>query len=109
MRSGAAVLTVAAPGLVSITVTPIDAAFPCQGTLQFQADGLYENGATESITTRATWSSSDIRVATFDNSRKPRGLATRVLSDGTSGEITITASLDLIRGTTKAGAPACVE
>jgi uncharacterized protein YjdB len=89
-------LTVIAPKLLSITVTPIPSKLWVGFTLQFKATGAYNNGSTADITPQVTWISSDTNVATIFST----GLATSVsvgttnisanLSGVTSGNINLT-------------------
>jgi len=85
--SGTASLTVAAPSLVSISVTPTSASILAGGTQQFTATGHYSDGSAQNITTSATWSSSNTTVATVSNSAGTQGLATGI----GSGTATISA------------------
>lgn len=83
---------IAAPVLVvvSIEITPESATIAVGETQQFTAMGTYSDGSTADITAVATWTSSDIVVATIDDA----GLAT-----GTDeGVAEITASLEGITG-----------
>ena len=94
--SGNTLLTVGAPNLVSIAVTPVSTSIR-NGTLaQFKATGSYTNNSTQDITDDVTWSSSDLGVATISNGGGSEGLATSV-SPGTA---TIVATLGLISGNT---------
>jgi len=90
--SGTATLTVTAapPALVSILVGPVAAYIGVGSTEQFSAVGTYSDGSTKTITSSATWTSSDPDIATVDSAgaAKP-GLGTGVAV----GSATITASL----------------
>jgi Bacterial Ig-like domain (group 2) len=66
---------VAAPTLVSISVTPINAALMPSGTLQYQAIGHFSDSSTSDITSTSTWASSNTGAATINSST---GLATTV-------------------------------
>jgi hypothetical protein len=79
-------LTVSAAtrGLVSITVTPASALALAGGTQQFIASGTYSDGSTTVITNGATWTSSNLSVASIDNAGFTSAIA--------SGTAVITAS-----------------
>jgi hypothetical protein len=73
--SGSASLVVAAPELVSVTVSPGSAAVPKGATLQFTAVGTYTDGATSDLSSSATWSSTNTAVAAVDGSGRITALA----------------------------------
>lgn len=56
--SGSTNVTVPAPSLVSITLTPQTLAMPLGTTQQFDAVGTYSDGSTQDLTSTATWTSS---------------------------------------------------
>jgi hypothetical protein len=88
--SGSASLSVAAPPLVSIAVTPSSASVAPNGTQQFTATGTFADHSTRNITSSVTWSVST--GATINSA----GLATGV----TPGAVpTITATSGAISGT----------
>ncbi len=70
--SGTAVLTVAPPTLVSISVTPASPSLQLGKTQQFTATGTYTNNSTQNLTASVTWSSSLTAVAAISAA----GLAT---------------------------------
>ncbi len=78
-------LTVTAPTLKSIAVTPADPSIVKGTTQQFTATGTYSDSSTQNITASVTWASSNTSVATI----AAGGLASGV-SAGTSN---ITATL----------------
>lgn len=84
--SGSANLTVVSLALVSIVVTPASASIGIGATQQFMATGYYP-ATTQDLTALATWSSSDIGVATISNAAGMSGLAT----GSASGSATIPA------------------
>ena len=84
-KSGSVVFTVTAPVLVSIAVTPINAAAPIGGTQQFIATATYADGASRDVTTSSVWSSSAVTIATI-------GSATGIATGVTSGTSTINAN-----------------
>ncbi|MCW5554740.1 MAG: DUF4082 domain-containing protein [Verrucomicrobiae bacterium] len=80
------------PNLTSIAVTPANPTIPNGDSLQFTAMGTLSGGGQQDVTSLATWTSSNLVVATVNGN----GLATGV-SDGTA---TISASLGGISGST---------
>jgi hypothetical protein len=82
----------AAPTLVSIAVTPLNATNLVGGTQQYTATGTYSDSSTQNVTSQATWSSSKPTVATISTS----GLATAV----SAGSTTISAALSGVTGST---------
>jgi hypothetical protein len=90
--TGAATLTVAAPLLVSISVTPAAPSVALGKTQQFTATGTYSNGTTQNLSSTSTWASSATGVAKVSSS----GLTTSVAQGGT----TISATAGTISGST---------
>lgn len=72
--SGSATLTVTAPTLASITLSPQSATIPLGATQQFTATGVYTDGSTQDLTGTATWSSSATVVAAINSSGLAAGL-----------------------------------
>jgi len=60
--SGSTNVTVPAPALVSITLTPQTLAMPLGTSQQFDAVGTYSDGSTQDLTSTATWSSSSSSI-----------------------------------------------
>src|SRR6202030_1773288 len=89
--SGITNLTVTAPVLVSIAVTPANPSIAKNATQQFTATGTYSDNSTQNLTSSVTWSSTNTAVATITSA----GLATGV---GT-GSTTISAASGSISGT----------
>lgn len=86
------------PLLTSIAISPANPSFaigPPGMTQQFTATGSFDNGSTQDLTTSATWSSSNLAVATIRNALGSQGLA-QILTTGTT---TITATSGSIVGT----------
>jgi sugar lactone lactonase YvrE len=90
--SGSTVLTVTAPVLVSIAVTPANPSIAKGKTQQFTATGTFSDNSTQNLTSTATWASATTSVATINAA----GLATAV-NVGTS---TISATQTGISGST---------
>ena len=91
--SGNTKLTVTAPTVTSIAVTPANPSITKGGTEQFTATATYSDKSTANITSQVTWSSGTTSVATITSA----GLATGV----GAGSSTITATLGLVSGNTK--------
>src|SRR5206468_1065975 len=89
--TGSANLTVTAPALVSIAVTPANPSIALGLTRQFTAIGMYTDSSTQDLTSTVTWSSSATGVATIG-----AGLATSLAQ----GITTISASLGPLTGST---------
>jgi len=87
---GSATLTVTAPILESIEVSPSSASIAVLQTQQFTATGTYSDGSTADITDTVIWASSNPGVATV----APGGLAAGI----SPGTVTITATVLTIEG-----------
>jgi uncharacterized protein YjdB len=90
-RSGSASLTVTAPLLQSIAVTPNPATVAMGLTVQLTATGHYSDGSTQDLTSSATWSSSSANASVSS-----AGVATGLLV----GPATITATSGAASGDT---------
>ena len=88
--SGSATLTVTAPVLTSLSVTPTPASIAAGNSQQFTATGTYSNGSTQNLTSTAQWKSSATSVATVNGSGLAIGAA--------QGTATITATSAAISG-----------
>jgi CxxC motif-containing protein (DUF1111 family) len=89
-------LTVLAPALVGITVTPDSPAVALSTSQQFTATGTYTDGSSQNLTASAAWSSSAVGVASISNATGTQGLATTVAA----GSTTITATSASVSGNT---------
>jgi 6-phosphogluconolactonase (cycloisomerase 2 family) len=89
---GSTVLTVTAPALVSIAVTPATPSVAEGTPQQFTATGTYTDNSTANLTSTATWSSSATSVATISSTGAAATLAT--------GSTTIQAAVGSIKGST---------
>ena len=92
--SGMTSLTVTAPELVSIAVTPPAPTVVAGQTQQFTATGTYTDGATVDVTATATWVSASPGVASVSDTAGSKGLAT-TLAGGTA---VITATVGAVVG-----------
>jgi hypothetical protein len=90
--TGSTVITVTAPVLQSIAVTPANPSVPKGENEPFTATGTFSDGSTKALTSTATWASGKTTVATITAA----GLAAAV-AQGTS---TISATLDGVTGST---------
>src|SRR5581483_2375546 len=64
--TGSTVLTVTAPVLQSIAVTPPNPTILSGQTKQFTATGTYSDTSTQDLTTQVTWASATTSVATIN-------------------------------------------
>lgn len=94
--SGSAPVTVTAPTLISIGLTPANGSVPSGRQQQVTAVGVFSDGTTQPLTTQAVWTSSNPAVAPISNAGAYSGLAT-ALSTGTT---TLTATYEGISGST---------
>ena len=92
ITSNSVTLTVTAPALVSIEVTPSDPIISAPTTTQFTAMGTYSDSTNQDFTTSATWSSSAVDVATISSSGTVTGIA--------AGTTIIMAKFDNVSGST---------
>src|ERR1017187_9536007 len=90
--SGTTTLTVTPAVVTSITVAPANPSIAKGMTQQFTATGTYTDGTSANLTNSATWSSSNLGVATIDAS----GLASALAAGGS----TISATYSGVTGTT---------
>jgi hypothetical protein len=94
---GSTLLTVTAPALVSIALTPATPSIPMGSIQQFTATGTYTDGSTQNVTGSVTWSSSPTSLATMNSSGLATGLATGPATiSAVSGAVTALASLLVI-------------
>ncbi|HEX2569635.1 MAG TPA: Ig-like domain-containing protein [Polyangia bacterium] len=91
---GSTLLTVTAPRVVSIVVTPANPSVVDGLTQQFTATGTFTDNSVQNITTQVNWASSDSSVATISNTAGSQGVATGV----NPGTTTITAVLSGVTG-----------
>jgi Bacterial Ig-like domain (group 2) len=68
-------LTVTAPELVSVAVTPANGVVILGGTLQLTATGTFSDGSQQNLTSAATWTSETSTVATVNTSGLVSGVA----------------------------------
>jgi hypothetical protein len=86
--SGSTALTVTPPVLISLAIKPANRTIALGASQQCAAAGTYTDNSTQDLTTAATWTSSDVSVATISNAAGTKGRAASV-NDGTT---TITAA-----------------
>ncbi len=91
--SGNTKLTVTAPTLTSIAVTPANPSITKGATQQFSATGTYSDASTADITSQVTWASGTTSVATITSGGLASGVGV--------GSSTITATLGSVSGNTK--------
>ncbi len=93
--SGSTSVTVTAPPLTSITVSPATVTISAGTTSQFKAQGTYSDLSTADLTDSVVWSAGTTTVASVSNAAGTRGLVT-ALAVGTSS---VVASLSGVTGT----------
>lgn len=77
-RSASATVTVTAPALSSITISPADPSIPKGGTIRFQATGVFSDGTRADITSDVFWAVTDLmgsRVASIDGTGTANGVS----------------------------------
>jgi uncharacterized protein YjdB len=98
--SGATMITVTNPVLISIAVAPANSSIASGSTEQLTATGFYSDGSTQDLTTQVSWTSSSDTMATVNS----LGLVT-----GTGvGSPTMTATLAGVSGSTTVTVTAAV-
>ena len=90
--TGSTTLTVNAPTLSSISITPVDLTIGIGINQQFTATATYSDGSAQDLVSGVTWSSSSASVASINGS----GLATTM----GAGQTTITATVGSLSDTT---------
>ncbi len=94
--TGSTVLTVSAPVLQSIAVSPANPTVPKGETERFTATGTYSDNFTQNLTSQVTWVSATTSVATISSASGTQGLATGVAM----GPATISGTLNGVAGST---------
>jgi len=90
--SGTTGLTVTAPVLVSIAVTPVNSSISPGATSQFTAMGINSDGSSLNLTSVVAWTSTNTAVATINS--------TGLVTGATAGSTTIQATAGSISGST---------
>ena len=90
--TGSTTLTVNAPTISSISITPVDLTLAIGINQQFTATATYSDGSTQDLASGVTWSSSSSSVASINGS----GVATTA----GAGQTTITATVGSLSDTT---------
>jgi hypothetical protein len=75
VTSNAAAVTVSAPALDRIDVTPLGVRLPIGLVQQYQATGLYSDGSVADVSSTVSWSSSVGTVASVSSTGRATGLA----------------------------------
>jgi hypothetical protein len=93
--TGSAPLTVGAPNLLSLSLSPASPTISTGQTQQFTATGNYTDGSTHDLTSGATWASTIASVATVNNTGLATGVSAgttmiQATSGGISGSSTLT-------------------
>ncbi len=98
--TGSTGLTVQAPALASIVVTPVDPRILVGQSQSFTATGVFSDGTSQDLTALVTWDSSAPAVATITAA----GLAT----GASDGDTTVTAQMNGLTGSSILGVRATV-
>jgi len=94
--TGSSSLTITAPTLVSIQLSPLSPTIPLGSNQQFTATGVYTDGSTQDLTSTATWSASASVVATVNSSGLAVGLFQGVSTiQVSSGSVSTTTNLNV--------------
>lgn len=96
--SGSTSLTVTAPTLVSVAVTPANPALELGANQSFVATATLTDGTTQDLTQVATWASSDATVLRINNTAGRVGVG----NTRGPGTATVTATMGPVTGTTVA-------
>lgn len=96
--AGSTTLTVSAPTLTEIDVTPVSPQIALGDNQRFTASGTMTDGSTVDLTTTVTWSSNDVDVLLLDNSAGRYGVA----NTRGPGSATVIATSGHISGATTA-------
>lgn len=100
-KTGAATLTITAPPtLTSVSISPLDPTIAANGTQQFFANAIYSDNSVQDVTQSATWTSSNVSVATVQSAGQQNpglamgagaGTATIIVAfNGQSGSTSLT-------------------
>lgn len=94
--SGSTYVTIGAPALIGISVSPTPSSLPLGESEQLTATGKFSDGTTQDLTQSATWSSSGTGIASVGptGSVLAAGLGTATIT-ATSGSINGTASISV--------------
>ncbi|MGB9470095.1 MAG: Ig-like domain-containing protein, partial [Candidatus Acidiferrum sp.] len=98
--AGTTTMTITAPVLMSIAVTPATAKIYQGGTQQFTATGTFSDNSTQDLTSTVSWGTSNGAVATISTTGATAGLTSGV---GGGGPIGISATYGSIVSTTTGG------
>jgi hypothetical protein len=102
-QSGSATVTVGAPALVALSLTPSSTAIGLGTTQQYQVIGTYTDGSTQNLTASAAWFAVPLTTASITSG----GLATGI-GQGTATVGVTTGGFDTI-ATLAVGAPSLVS
>jgi hypothetical protein len=97
-KTGTATLTISPPPtLTSVDISPLNPTIAANGTQQFFANGRYSDNSLQDVTQSATWTSSNVSVATVQSAGQQNpGLAMGV----GAGTATITVAFNGMSGST---------
>jgi hypothetical protein len=86
---GSAVLTVTAPSLSSIRISPQSTGVPAGEPVQFKALALFSDGSQQDVTADVAWISSNAAIATIGNDGAMKGVASTLVPGTTSISATL--------------------
>jgi uncharacterized protein YjdB len=95
--SGMTPITVTAPMLTAVVVSPAMTTLAAGTTGNFTASGMFNDGSNQDLTATATWASSDMKIATVSNANGSQGLASALAT----GDVTISATFMGVTGNAK--------
>src|ERR1041384_7984060 len=96
-KTGTAMLTITAPTLTSVDISPLNPTIAANSAQQFFANGRYSDNSLQDITQSATWMSSNTSVATVQSAGQQNpGLAMGI----GAGTATITVTFNGLSGST---------
>jgi hypothetical protein len=109
-KTGAATLTITAPPtLTSVSISPLNPTIAANGTQQFFANATYSDNSVQDVTQSATWTSSNVSVATVQSAGQQNpglamgagaGTATIIVAfNGQSGSTSLTVTSPVGNGT----------
>jgi hypothetical protein len=98
--SGSTTLTVKAPSLVSIAITPANSSFALGTTQTLKATGTYTDGSTQDLTNSVTWNTTNPKIASVNAAGVATSVAVGTASaTATSGAIVGSTNLTVTQAT----------
>jgi len=91
--SGSTLLTVSAPALNSIAITPANSSVPLGMSVQFTATGIFTDGSQQDLTATVTWSTSTTSVIMGNNGLAATAALGATTITATSGSVSAQTTL----------------